>query len=114
MNIDTDSVVPFIIMWGIPTFMVVRAYLKMNADDKKSAFNDFKSRRFIFTIGFMVMGAFFAHLGIVLTIRIIEVIGIAFFALGGTFSIFDMWKINKIKSVFILVLVSVVIFISAI
>ena len=85
----------------------------MNADDKKSAFNDFKSRRFIFTIGFIVIGAFFAHLGILFTIRIIEVIGIAFFALGGIFSIFDMWKVNKI-SVFILVLVSVIIFVGVV
>ena len=114
LNIDIDSLVPFVIMWGIPTFMVVRGYLKMNADDKKSAFNDFKSRRFIFTIGFIAIGAFFAHLGILFTIRIIEVIGIAFFALGGIFSIFDMWKVNKIKSVFILVLVSVIIFVGVV
>ncbi|MBK5446305.1 MULTISPECIES: hypothetical protein [unclassified Peribacillus] len=36
MNIKTDSLVTFIIMWGIPTFMVVRGYLKMITDDKKS------------------------------------------------------------------------------
>jgi hypothetical protein len=114
LNIDTDSLAIFIIMWGIPTFMVVRGYLKMNADDRKSAFNDFKSRRFIFTIGLMVMGAFFAHLGTLFAIRVMEVIGLAFFALGGVFSIFDMWKKNKIKSVFILVLVASVILVGII
>ena len=62
MNVNADSLVPFIIMWGIPTFMVVRAYLKMNPDDQKSAINDFKSHHFILTIGFLVMGACAAEL----------------------------------------------------
>ena len=74
MNVDTDSLVPFIIMWGIPTFMVVRAYLKMNPDDQKSAINDFKSSRFIFTIGFIVIGAFLAHLGFLFSVSIIEML----------------------------------------
>ena len=73
MNVDTDSLVPFIIMWGIPTFMVVRAYLKMNPDDQKSAINDFKSSRFIFTIGFIVIGAFLAHVGFLFSVSIIEI-----------------------------------------
>lgn len=103
-NVDNDSLIPFIIIWGIPAFMVVRGYLKMNTDDKKSAMNDFKSRRFILTIGFMVMGAFFAHLGSLFAIRIMELIGIVFFVLGGFLSAINMWNKNKIKSVIILVL----------
>lgn len=114
MNVDTDSLVPFIIMWGIPTFMVVRAYLKMNTDDRKSAINDFKSARFIFTIGFLVIGAFVAHLGILFSLRVVEIIGIIFLTLGGIFSAFDIWKRSKIRSVFTLVIVLVVIFVSVI
>ncbi|MEC2075845.1 hypothetical protein [Metabacillus fastidiosus] len=109
MNINTDSLVTFIIIWGIPTFMVARGYLKMNAANKKSALSDFKSSRFIFTTGFMIIGAFCTHLGILLAINIIELIGIGVFTLGGIFSVFDMWKISKIRSVFILVLVSIAI-----
>ena len=90
--------------------MVVRAYLKMNTDDRKSAFNDFKSARFIFTIGTIVIGAFLAHLGFLFSVSIIEMIGLVFFALGGIFSAFDTWKKSKIKSVFILVLISVAIY----
>ena len=73
-------------MWGIHTFMVVRAYLNMDPDDQRSAINDFKSRHFILTIGFLVMGAFAAHLGILFSISIIKIIGIVFFTLGGIFS----------------------------
>ncbi|MBL3645957.1 hypothetical protein [Peribacillus frigoritolerans] len=112
MNIDTDSLVTFIFMWGIPTFMVVRGYLKMNTDDKKSVANDFRSRRFIFTIGFIVIGFFFTHLGTLLAISIIKEIGIVLLILGGFFSMLNMWKESKIKSMLILVLLSVVIFLN--
>ncbi|MFF5399498.1 hypothetical protein ACFY4F_19305 [Peribacillus butanolivorans] len=112
LNIDTDSLVTFIFMWGIPTFMVVRGYLKMNTDDKKAVINDFSSRRFIFTIGFFVIGAFFTHLGTLFAISIIKVIGIVLLILGGIFSMLDMWKESKIKSMLILVLLSVVIFLN--
>ena len=109
LKIDTDSLVTFLIMWGIPTFMFVRAYLKMNTDDKKSAINDFRSRRFIFTLGFIVIGTFFTQLGTLFAISIIKVIGIVLLILGGIFATLDMWKRSKIKSLLILVLLSLVI-----
>ncbi|MFZ0443609.1 MAG: hypothetical protein WAM95_02950 [Bacillus sp. (in: firmicutes)] len=114
MSVDTDSLVPFILMWGIPTFMVVRAYLKMNPDDQRSAINDFKSRHFILTIGFLVIGAFIAHVGILFSLRFIEIMGIIFFILGGIISAFDIWNRSKIRSVFTLVIVLVVIFVNVI
>ena len=101
-------------MWGIPTFMVVRAYLKMDPDDQRSAINDFKSRHFILTIGFLGKRAFVAHLGILFSISIIKIIGIIFFTLGGIFSTIDIWERSKIRSVFTLVLVFVAIFASVI
>lgn len=114
MNIDTDSLVTFIILWGISTFMVVRSYLKMNTNDKKSVFNDFRSLRFIFTIGFIVIGAFFTHLGTLFAISIIKIIGIVLLILGLIFSIVDLWKKSKIKSMLLFVLLSVVIFFNVI
>lgn len=107
MSVNTDAFIPFILMWGIPTFMVVRAYLRMSMEDRKSAISDFKSFRFIFTIGFSVIGAFLAHLGFLFSVSIIEIIGLVFFVLGGIFSAFDTWKKSKIKSVLILILISV-------
>jgi hypothetical protein len=65
-------------------------------------------------IGFLVMGAFIAHLGILFSISIIEVIGIVFFTLGRIFSTIDIWEKSKIRSVCTLVLVLVVIFASVI
>jgi len=112
LNIDTDSLVTFIIMWGIPTFMVFRAYIKMNTDDKKSAMSDFKSRHFISTIGFLLTGAFFAQIGALFSISIMKVMGIVLLVLSGFFSMLDMWKKSKIKSICILVLLSFVIFLN--
>ena len=43
-------------MWGIPTFMVVRGYLKLNADDKKSAINDFILCRLFLQLGLWEWG----------------------------------------------------------
>lgn len=98
---DTYSLIPFIFIWGIPTFLVVRGYLKMNSYDKKSAINDFRSHRFIFTTGFIVIGAFFIHLGLLFTLSKIKLIGFVFLALGGILSAINNWNKNKIKSYFV-------------
>ena len=86
--------------------MITRSYLKMNNDDRKSALNDFKSSRFITTTGFMLIGAFFTHIGFLIAIRLIEVIGIVFFALGGILSVTYMWNKSKTKSVILLALIA--------
>ncbi len=112
--IDTLSVVIFVIVWGIPAFMVVRGYLKMSTDDKKSAINDFMSRHFIFTIGFIVMGFFFIHLGTLFAVSIIRIIGIILMILGGIFSALTTWKESKIKSMLILIVLSIIISINVI
>ena len=112
LNIDKDFLVTFIIMWGVPTFMVVRAYWKMDTDDKKSVIHDFSSRRFITTFGFMVIGNFLTHLGSILSITPVKVIGIILLILAGIFSIENMWKESKMKSLCILVLLSLIIFLN--
>ena len=67
-----------------------------------------------FESAIFVMGAFVAHLGILFSISIIEIIGIVFFTLGGIFSTIDIWERSKIRSVFTFVLVFVAIFASVI
>lgn len=114
MSIDTLSVVTFVIVWGIPAFMVVKGYLKLNSDDKKSAVSDFRSRHFIFTIGFIVIGFFLTHLGTLLAVSIMKIIGIVFMILGGICSVLTTWKKSKIRSMFILVLLSIIISINII
>ena len=110
MNLDFDRVMTFIIMWGIPIFMVLRTYLKMDNDEKTSAKNDFKKPRFIFTIGFVVIGLFLSQLGSIVSIKLINLIGIIMLVIGGILSTFDIWKSSKIKSMFVLILIIISIF----
>ncbi|MGN4128192.1 hypothetical protein ACMGD3_24770 [Lysinibacillus sphaericus] len=111
MRVDIMSLVNFVIIWGIPTFMVVRGYLKMNTDDRKSAMHDFRSRHFIFTIGFIVIGSFFAHLGTLFGVSIMKIMGIALMFLGGILSMLTIWKKSKIRSLLILVILAISIYI---
>ncbi|WP_042221675.1 hypothetical protein [Oceanobacillus manasiensis] len=110
MNIDTDSLVTFLITWGIPTFMIVQAYLKMDTADRNSAKKDFKSPHFIFTIGSLVIGCFFASLGNLLTLTIIKLIGISLMVIAGLTITVDMWRKNKMKSIVTPVLIAVAIY----
>ncbi|ELK44287.1 hypothetical protein M662_07630 [Bacillus sp. SB49] len=110
MNIDTDSLVTFLITWGIPTFMVVRTYLKMDSDDRNSAKKDFKSAHFVFTIGSLVIGYFFASIGNLLTLNIIKLPGIFLMIIAGITITVDMWRKNKAKSMLTPILIAVAIF----
>ncbi|OZI10294.1 hypothetical protein CEW92_17725 [Bacillaceae bacterium SAS-127] len=110
MNIDTDVLIMFLIMWGIPTFMVARGYFKMSEEEQKEAMTDVKSPRFIFTVGFLVIGFLFAMLGDLLKIDSMEMGGNIFMAIGGIVSIIRIWKINKLGSVLLFLLLLLAIF----
>lgn len=91
-----------LIFWGCIIFVIVRGYRKMNSDDRKSVINDLKRVDFILTIGFLVIGAFLATLASAFTVAYLKVIGIIFFCIGGVISFIMMWKVNKLKSIYIL------------
>ncbi|RWZ60632.1 hypothetical protein EQV77_04880 [Halobacillus fulvus] len=110
MNIDTDSLVTFLIMWGVPTFMVVRTYLKMDSDDRNSAKKDFKSSPFIFTFGSLIIGYFIASVGNLLSLNFIKYPGIFLMIIAGITITVDMWRKNKVKSMVTPMLIAVAIF----
>ena len=110
LTIYTDSLVIFMIMWGMPAFMIVRSYFKMNTDDRKSVIHDFRTRRFIFTIGLFTFGAFLTHLSTVFPIYIIKGMGIALLSLGGIISVVNIWKESKMKSIGLVILLSLLLF----
>ncbi|MBU9675191.1 hypothetical protein KQ939_00020 [Planococcus sp. CP5-4] len=110
MGKGLESLIYLMLFWGMPAFMGVRAYLKMNPEDKKSAMSDFKSHRFIFTLGFITIGGFVSHVGFLFSIRAIEVLGIILFISGGIITVISMWKDSKVRSFSILVVISFPIF----
>ena len=110
MNIDIDRVIPFLIMWGFPLFFMVRAYVKMDTNDRSDVKNDFKKPNFIFTIGFLAAGLFITQIGSILSIHIVNGVGTLILVIGGIVSAIDSWGRSKIKSLLVPVLVAVAIF----
>lgn len=112
MNMTTDSIVLLIISFGIPTFMAIRGYLKLDSEDKKLVIKDFRSSHFIFTIGFFIIGAFLTKFGDSFTSSIIKGIGIVFLMVSSFVSTVYAWKNNRIKSLIIFTLISFLIFLN--
>lgn len=112
MTINTDSLVTFILIWGIPAVMMSWAYLKMDKADRKSAKEDFKSMPFIFAFGFGAGGIFLIHLGNLFTFDLLKIIGIGLLALGGLYVTIDLWKTSKIKSLLMVALISYLVFLN--
>ena len=101
-----DKWIPFFIMWGIPLFMMIRAYRKMDEKDRKSARKDFRSPGFIFTFGFLGLGLFIIQIGDILLIDIFKLIGIILLLVSAITMFFITWKEDsKIKSTIFLLLV---------
>ncbi|KAB8136242.1 hypothetical protein F9U64_10430 [Gracilibacillus oryzae] len=96
----------FLIMWGIPAFMVIRGYLKMDDEDRKAVREDFTSPKFIFTIGFLVIGAFLERLGNITSIGLIRAPGMILLAVGGIITFLDLWGERKLRSLLFLLLIS--------
>lgn len=94
-------------MWGFPIFFMVRRYLQMDEDDRNDVKRDFKKPRFILTVGFLATGLFLAQLGNVLSILIINLIGIFILVSGGIATIIDIWGESKIKSMLVSLLLIV-------
>ncbi|MEI3611869.1 hypothetical protein [Pseudogracilibacillus sp. SO30301A] len=109
---DSSRMVPFILMWGIPIFIVMRAYLKLDTKDRNSAKKDFKTPNFIFTIGFLIIGLFLAQIGSIFSITIVNLIGIILLAVGGIVAGIDMWKTSKGKSIWVLLFTIIMIYVS--
>ncbi|WP_110926290.1 hypothetical protein [Bacillus massiliglaciei] len=105
MNINIDSLVTFLIMWGTPTIMMLIAYLKMSKEDKNDVKKDFSSARFIFTFGFLATGYFLASLGNLLTLNVLRLLGIPLMIIAGIIIAMNIWKKNKVRSVSIPLLI---------
>lgn len=112
MDMDIDSLVTFMIAWGIPASMVSWGYYKMDRADRKSAMDDFTSLRFILTIGSIVLGAFVIHLGSLLSIPLLKMLGLALFVSGGICSVIMTWPTSKIRSLLIIALVCLTIYLN--
>lgn len=110
MNIDIDSLIHFLLMWGTPAIMMLIAYLKMSKDDRDDVKKDFKTAKFILTIGFLVIGYFLASLGNLVALNILKLLGIPLMIIAAITIAMDMWNKSKVKSILIPILILVAIF----
>lgn len=106
MEEGISSLIYLILIWGIPAFVMVRGYLKMNPEDQKSAMSDFKSNSLIFSIVLIATGGFLWHAGTLFAIRAIEIPGFILLIIGGMGAVLKLWKDSKWRSISILVVIS--------
>ncbi|PAD66364.1 hypothetical protein CHH83_24380 [Bacillus sp. 7586-K] len=95
---------PFLFMWGIPGLLVIRSYLKLSAEEKRSVINEFKHPQLIFTVGFTLLGVFITHLAAIGSNDFIRIIGNVFLLIGGLVTMVVIWRISKIRSLFVFIL----------
>lgn len=101
MNIDTDAIIIFCILWGTPLITMLVTYLKMSPQHKREARRDFCSAHFLCTIGAIAVGVFTASLGNLLHVLWLTYSGIALLSLGTIGTIITTWKDSKTKSLIV-------------
>ncbi|MGE7183983.1 hypothetical protein ACQKKK_08220 [Peribacillus sp. NPDC006672] len=89
MNID--AIVRFVLMIGIPAFMMWRGYKKMSEEERNDVKTDFTSKRFIFTIGLFALGWVFLLLEPIFEMTWLETIGVVLLSIGIMVSIVLTW-----------------------
>ncbi|MBT2666859.1 hypothetical protein J7J00_15270 [Bacillus sp. ISL-4] len=89
MNID--AIVRFVLMIGIPAFMMWRCYKKMSEEEQNDVKTDFTSKRFISTIGLMALGWVFFLLEPIFEMTWMETIGVVLLSIVIMVSIVLTW-----------------------
>ncbi|MEI2436988.1 hypothetical protein [Priestia megaterium] len=105
MSVDTDRLISFFILWGTPAVFSIIEYFKLSKTEKKEAIRDLISLKSIVTTGFILAGGVMVSLGRVLSLLPLHVVGTFILAIGGIVGAVEAWKIEKKKSIVILVLI---------
>lgn|GEM_PF-3465153 len=110
MNTDTDSLVTFLIAFGVPVSMMVRAYFKMNETDQQSVKSEFTSRNFLLSIGSVALGNFLIEFSDTFSTPSLRLVGFVLLVIGAIGSGIITWKSSKVRSLLIVALFSVLIY----
>ncbi|MFY2252892.1 hypothetical protein ACOSZH_23665 [Priestia megaterium] len=105
MNVDTDRLVSFFILWGTPAAFSIIEYFKLSKTEKQEAIRDLTSLKSIATTGFVLIGGVMASLGRVLSLLPLHIIGTFILAIGGIAGAIEAWKVKRKNSIVILVLI---------
>ncbi|ALS77456.1 hypothetical protein ACQKDD_05525 [Planococcus kocurii] len=110
METDTDSLVTFLIAFGVPIAMMTWAYFKMNATDQQSVKSDFTSPKFLVSMGSFALGAFLIEFSDTFAVPMIKTMGLVLLIIGGIGSSIVTWKASKVRSLLILGLFALMVF----
>ncbi|AUO12403.1 hypothetical protein [Priestia megaterium] len=105
MSVDTDRLISFFILWGTPAVFSIVEYFKLSKTEKKEAIRDLTSVKSIVTTGFILTGGVMASLGRLLSLLPLHVIGTFILVIGGVVGAIEAWKIERKRSIVILVLI---------
>ncbi len=93
------NIIFLILLWGIPTFLSVKAYLKLNKEEQAEVKRGLINPSFIFVDGFRYFGMPVFFSGIITSLAVLKHIG-AFMLIIGWFSAgVEMWETSIKKSV---------------
>ncbi|ANU27137.1 hypothetical protein [Planococcus versutus] len=110
MSTDTDSLVTFLIAFGIPITMMAWAYFKMNATDRQSVKSDFASPKFLLSMGSFAFGVFLIEFSDTFSISVLKTVGLVLLIVGGIGSSAVTWKTSKVRSLLLLALFSIMVY----
>ena len=86
-----------IAIWVIPALLMINTYLKMSAEERKEIKAEFKQASVLLGVGFPVLGLLLYFSGFILTIKLLQFIGMGLVFIGFvTISILG-WKRKKIN-----------------
>lgn len=91
-------------MWGIPSLLVISYYFKLSAEEKRSVIKEFKSPQLIFTVGFTLLGVFLTNIAAIGSNDFVRILGNVFLLIGGLVTMVVIWKVSKIRSLFVFIL----------
>ena len=106
MGVDVESLVTIIILWGIPTGIVVWRYIYMSDEDRKSAMKELRSWQFMSTIGLLTVGVLLLTTWSLWNHHILVVLGLSSLSLSAFFIVLRTWGKSKISSIVLIVLMS--------
>jgi len=98
MQLNIGNSMVYLIAWLICAILVLRTYFKMSKEERKEAMSDFKSAKFIFSAGFVILGWFLATLSQLFTLGVLEIVGIVILTIGGVVASLQNWKVSKAKT----------------
>lgn len=89
--------ISLIAIWVIPTLLMINTYLKMSSEERNEMKAELKQVSVLFGIGLPVLGLLLYYSGFILTIKLLQYIGMGLVFIGLVTNSILAWKKKKIN-----------------